>query len=69
MVLLDLKRVIDEAARTTRAAELEAAHLAVSPRSSEDLTVKVRSVLERLASADFEAALSTAQQYLQTAIS
>jgi len=69
MALLDLKKVVEEAARTTHCAELEAVHLAVSSRRSDDVSSKLRSVLERLASADFEAALTKARHSLQMAMS
>ncbi len=67
--LLDLKRVVEEAARTTHCVELEAVHLAVSSRRADDISSKLRSVLERLASADFETALAKARQSLQMAMS
>ena len=67
--LLDLQRVVEEAARTTHCVELEAVHLAVSSRRADDISSKLRSVLERLASADFEAALAKARQSLQMAMS
>ena len=67
--LLDLKRVVEEAARTTRCVELEAVHLAVSSRRTDDVSSKLRTVLERLASADFEGALAKARQSLQMAMS
>jgi len=67
--LLDLQRVVEEAARTTHCVELEAVHLAVSSRRADDISSKLRSVLERLASADFEAALAKARQSLQLAMS
>jgi hypothetical protein len=66
--LLDLKRVVEEAARTTHCVELEAVHLAVSSRRTDDISSKLRTVLERLASADFEAALARARQSLQMAM-
>ena len=69
MALLDLKRVVEEAARTTHCVELEAVHLAESSRRPEDISSKLRSVLERLVSADFEATLDKARQSLQVAIS
>jgi len=67
--LLDLKRVVEEAVRTTHCVELEAVHLAVSSRRADDISSKLRSVLERLASTDFEVALAKARQSLQMAIS
>jgi hypothetical protein len=38
LALLDLKSVVDEAAQTTDAAELEAVHLAMSPRKHDDIS-------------------------------
>jgi len=67
--LLDLKRVVEEAARTTHCVELEAVHLAVSSRRTDDIFSKLRSVLEQLVSADFDAALAKARQSLQMAMS
>ena len=66
--LIDLKRVVEEAARTTHCVELEAVHLAVSSRRTDDVSSKLRTVLERLAS-DFEGALAKARQSLQMAMS
>lgn len=42
LTLLDLKKVVDEAARTAHAAELEAVHLAVSPRPAGDVAAALR---------------------------
>lgn len=67
--LLDLKKVVDQAAETTHAAELEAVHLAISSRTTGDISLRVRAVLERLGSSDFEAALTRARQSLLTAMS
>ena|SRR6267154_5006914 len=69
LALLDLKRVVDEAAQSTHAAELEAVHLAISPRHGGDISSSLRDVLERLGSSSFEALLSRARQSLQTAMS
>jgi hypothetical protein len=69
MALLDLKRVVEEAARTTHSVELEAVHLAVSSRRPNDISSKLRTVLEQLASADFEATLAKARHSLQVAMS
>ena len=69
MALLDLKKLVDEAAQTTHCAELEAVHLAVSSKESGDISTTIRTVLERLGSADFEANLNKARQSLQTALS
>jgi hypothetical protein len=69
MALLDLKKVVDEAAQATHAAELEAVHLAISPRTIGEISSKVQSVLDRLGSTDFEESLSRARQSLLTAMS
>jgi hypothetical protein len=66
---LELKHVVEEAARTTHCLELEAVHLAVSSERTGDISSKLRSVFDRLASADFEAALTKARQSLQMAMS
>ncbi|HXE33670.1 MAG TPA: hypothetical protein VN087_07145 [Verrucomicrobiae bacterium] len=66
--LLDLKKLVDEAAQSTHAVELEAVHLAISPRPGGDISSSLRDVLERFGSANFEAILSRARQSLQTAI-
>ena len=67
IALLHLKRLVEEAARMTRAAEFEAVRLAITPQTDGDVSSTVRSVLERLT--DFEAFLIAARQNLQTAIS
>jgi hypothetical protein len=67
IALLDLKRVIEEAAQTAQDAEFEAAHLAIRRRTDGDITPKVRKVLDRLAS--FEATLVRARESLQIAMS
>jgi hypothetical protein len=69
LALLDLKKVVDEAAQSTHAVELEAVHLAISPRPGADISSPLRDVLERLGSANFEAILSRARQSLHTAMS
>jgi hypothetical protein len=51
--LLDLKRVVEEATRTTHCVELEAVHLAVRSSKTGDISSRLRSVLERLGSSDF----------------
>lgn len=38
LALLDLKKFVDEAAQTTHAAELEAVHLAIRPRPTENIS-------------------------------
>jgi hypothetical protein len=69
LALLDLKKVIDEAAQTTHAAELEAIHLAIRPQVTDNISATLHVVMESLESPDFEATLSKARQRLQMAMS
>jgi hypothetical protein len=58
LALLDLKKVLDEAARKTHAAELEAVHLATCSRPTGDIRTALRVVSEILESANFDSALA-----------
>lgn len=69
LALLDLKKLVDEAAQTTHSAELEAIHLAVTSRPEGDISSKLGAALDRLGSADFEAFVERARNSLQTAMS
>jgi len=69
LALLDLKRVVDEAALTTHAAEMEAVHLAISSRPGRDITTTLRGVMENLGSTSFETALARVRESLQLAMS
>jgi hypothetical protein len=69
LVLLDLTRVVDEAAQTTHAAELEVFHLAMSPRMHGDIASQLLSAIESLGSDAFHESLSRARQSVQSAIS
>ena len=69
LALLDLKRVVDEAALTTHAAELEAVHLAISSRPGGDVTMTLRGVMENLGSTSFDTALARVRESLQLATS
>jgi hypothetical protein len=66
--LLDLKKFVDEVTETTHAAELEAVHLAISPRSGGDITTVLRGVMENLGSTNFESAPARARESLQVAM-
>lgn len=66
--LLDLKRLIDDATRTTHAAELEAIGLAISSHSTEIRTT-LRAVMERLRSPKVAAVLSQVREKLEMAAS
>jgi hypothetical protein len=69
LALLDLKKVMEEAAETTHLAEMEAVHLAISAGSVGDIAAALRSVLERLEAGQVEATLSRARQNLLAAMS
>jgi hypothetical protein len=68
LALLDLKKVVDEAAQTTHAAELEAVHLAISSRVTGDISASLQVVIDRLGSANIEATLLKVRESLQTAM-
>lgn len=67
--LLHLKQVLQDAAETTRIAEMEAAHFAIRPKPAGDISATVRSVLDLIESSDFEANLKSACKNLEIAIS
>lgn len=69
LALLDLKKLVDEAARTTHAAELEAVHLVFSRSQSGDISTALKVVKERMGSGDLEAALTKVRENLEAAIS
>jgi hypothetical protein len=69
LALLDLKKVVDEAAQTTHAAEMEAIHLAISSKTTGDISSEVLAILKCLGSTDFEATLKRVRESLETAMS
>lgn len=69
LALLDLKRLVDEAARKTHAIELDAIGMALDQRQYCDVSTTLRVVVERLQSADFETTLSQARKKLEIAVS
>jgi hypothetical protein len=69
LALVDLKRIVDEATQSTHAAELEAVHLAFSPRAAGEVSTALRVVMERLGSANLEATLSKVRENLEVASS
>lgn len=69
LALLDLKRLVDEAAQRTHAAELEAIGLAISREQQSEISTTLRVVVEHLRSDDFETMLTQAKEKLEIAIS
>ena len=67
--LLELKRVIDEAARATHAAELEAVYLGLRPNPGADIRTTLRIIMDRLKSPSIETTLSQAREKLESAAS
>jgi hypothetical protein len=67
--LLKLKKLVDEATKTTRAAELESFRLAVRREPGTSVRQTLQTVIKRLKSQDFDAALSIALEKLETAVS
>jgi hypothetical protein len=66
--LLDLRALVDEAAKTTHAAEMEAVHLAIHPREPGDVSATLRKVVQRLDPGNFEETLVRVRESLQTAM-
>jgi hypothetical protein len=69
LALLELKKLVDDAAQATHAAELEAVYLAISSRQGDDIRSTLRVVIDRLASPNFETTLSQIRERLETAAS
>ena len=67
--LIELKNLVDEAAKTTRTAELESFHVAVSQGENAGVRDTLRQVADRLTSTQFDAMLSQIREKLQTAVS
>ena len=67
--LLELKQLLEEAAKTTHAAELEAFHLAVGCDECDEVRLTLESIAAWLRSPDFDAKLSRAREKLEYAVS
>jgi hypothetical protein len=67
--LLELKKVVDDAAKTTHAAELESFALAVNQDENDGVRRTLQNVAIRLKSHDFEVVLSEVREKLETAAS
>jgi len=67
--LLELKQLLEEATKTTHAAELEAFHLGVGGDEYNEVRLTLERIVARLRSPDFDAKLSRARERLETALS
>jgi hypothetical protein len=67
--LLVLKELVDDAAKTTHAAELEAFYLAVNQDENDGVRRTLQKVAIRLKSPDFDVVLSEVREKLETAAS
>ena len=67
--LLELKKLVDEAAERTHAAELESFYLAFNRDQNNGVRMTLQLVAERLKSPDFDAVLSQVREKLEIAIS
>lgn len=62
--LLELKKLFDEAAKTTHAAELESFHVAAKRGQDSDVRKTLQKVIESLSSPAFDALLVQAREKL-----
>lgn len=67
--LLELKRLIDDAADMTHTAELESFRVAISRNEHNSIRNSLRIVVERLKSADFDRAVYDVREKLERAVS
>jgi hypothetical protein len=67
--LLELKKLIDDAAKLTHEAELESFHAAIDRRQDNSIRRALQDVTERLKSPDFDRVLFVARRKLETAVS
>ena len=67
--LLALKKLVDSAAKTTHAAELNAIHMAIHPMETGDIKTVLQDVRKLLDSSSFATTLSEAREKLEVAAS
>jgi len=67
--LIELKKIVGEAAKMTHAAELESFHDAVHDDQSEGVRRSLRDVIERVNSPDFDRVVFAVREKLETALS
>jgi ribosomal 50S subunit-associated protein YjgA (DUF615 family) len=67
--LVELKKLVDDAAKITHAAELESFRAAISRDQNHGVRRSLQYVIERLRSPDFERVVLVAREKLETALS
>ena len=67
--LLELKKLVDEAAKETHTAELESFSAAISRGEASGIRSMLQNVVDRLQSRNFDAVLTSVREKLQTAVS
>ncbi len=68
LALLDLKKLVDNAARTAHTAEMEAVSLAVRQNQGHEVPAAPSAAMENLRNLDFEPTMSQAREKLRTAL-
>lgn len=67
--LIELRKIVDDAARLTHAAELESFHVAMSRDQNDQVRTSLQDVIERVKSPDFDRAVFLVRERLETALS
>ena len=67
--LIELKRLVDEAARLTHQAELEAFHAAICRNQNDSVRQSLQNVVERVKSPDLDKAIFVVREKLEMALS
>jgi hypothetical protein len=67
--LLELKKLVDEAAKETHEAELESFSAATKQGEHTSIRLMLQRVIERIKSPNFDAVITSVREKLQTAVS
>ena len=67
--LIELKKLVDEAAKITHEAELESFRAALNRDKDSSVRRSLQNVIERVKSSDFERAIFVVREKLETALS
>jgi hypothetical protein len=67
--LIELKRLVDEAAKIAHEAELESFHAAINRNRDSTVRRSLQNVIERVKSPDFDRAIFVVREKLQAALS